>query len=296
MKSKIWLINTVLVLCLMLMGMNAWQVWTGEMPEQQMPEKKEVPEPSPQIRAGTDRHVPESRYTVIAEKNLFDPERKEDLPEEAEKAADSGKQENIPRQNLLLHGVVLMRDYRKALVQTSGTGAGQKENRWVKTGDEIASLKVSAIQKESIIVSDGAKEYEILLYDGKSRGKTVSPAQSSSAPNIIHAGGEEKAENVKADAVKADASGKDSGKTAENQKAENRKAENQGDPVFGGIDRNKGNHTPAPAAEKKESSPVFGGRGKNDPGKSEKESGNAKQNPVINPFLQLLQKNSGDQQ
>ncbi len=279
MKSKIWLINTVLVLCLMLMGMNAWQVWTGEMPEQQMPEKKEVPEPSPQIRAGTDRHVPESRYTVIAEKNLFDPERKEDLPGKSDqKFPDNKGGEDMQPQNIILDGVILMEGYQKALIRTQEGKTDR--NKWVRIGDSLANMKVTSIQKERVFLSDEVKTYEISLYGGKERKKRVLSDEKSESPIVIYN------EKIVADR-KSDEDIKTSVQTTISPKNEKiliepvTKTEKN---IQGDIPKYKGSITGG------------GSKKSTDSSASGKNNENGKQeNRIGNPFLQILQGNKGDQ-
>ncbi len=302
MWSKIWLINIVLAICIILMGMNAWQVWTGEVPEQKVPEKAEVPAVVPAQKGAEKQKLPENEYSVIAEKNLFDPARKEAKPEEGTAvAAPDEKKPEVPRQNIALYGVILMKDYQKALIQTADAGSGK--GKWVKVGETVGTMTVSAIEKDRIVLTEGEDIREFSLHEGKNRGGGSRNLAQNDAPNIINISASANeapkgnpAETPKPETkpVPADAN---AGKTVQNQSQVPAKAESVPNPVFGGIDRQSGESNPS-AAENSNSAPVFGGgKGKTSGGGNTQENpqgsnnnGNAEENKVTNPFLQLLQR------
>ncbi|MEZ4524576.1 MAG: type II secretion system protein N [Desulfobacterales bacterium] len=294
MMSKIWLINIALAICIAFMGMNAWQVWTGEVPEQNVAAKTEVPaEASVQNAQPEKQKAPESEYNLIAEKNLFDPDRKEAKPEEGSAAAASDeKKPDAPRQDIALHGVILMKDYQKALIRTADTGSGK--DRWVTVGETVGTMTVSAIEKNRIVLTEGDEIRDISLHEGKNRGAGSQNLAKNDAPNLINVSASAEdapkvnpAETPKTETKPAPAD-PNAGKVAESQT-------NAPNPVFGGIDRQGGESKPASAGNTNPD-PVFGGGGKRsgEGNTQEKPQGNnnsnAEENKMINPFLQLLQR------
>ncbi len=286
MWSKIWLMNVVLAVCIVIMGMNAWQVWTGELPVQSIPAKTESPAEDSGQKNAEKQRLPEIEYRVIAEKNLFDPARKEAQPEEGAAAAPGEKNADASRQNIALHGVILKKDYQKALIRTADTGSGK--DRWVTVGEPVGTMTVSAIEKNRIVLTEGGEIREISLHEGKNRGPGSQNLAKNDAPSIINiSASAEEAPNVN---------------SAETPKTETKPADantdkpaavqnNAADPVFGGIDRQNQENKP-PAAPNTNSEPVFGG-GKTSGGGDTKENsnkGNAEESKVVNPFLQLLQR------
>ncbi|MGE0083279.1 MAG: type II secretion system protein N [Desulfococcaceae bacterium] len=287
MWSKIWLMNIVLAVCIVFMGVNAWQVWTGEVPEQKVPAKTEVPAAVPAQKGAEKQKLPENEYSVIAEKNLFDPARKEAKPEEVTAAAPDEKKPDAPRQNIALYGVILMKDYQKALIRTAETDSGK--DRWVKVGETVGTMTVSAIEKGRIVLTEGDEILEISLHEGKKRGAGSQSLAKNDAPNIIN--------------ISASADEPPKASPAETPKPETKPADaktdkpaavqsNAPNPVFGGIDRQSGENKPA-AAENNNADPVFGGGGGKISGGGNTQGNNNKGNAgenMTNPFLQLLQR------
>jgi len=285
MWSKVWLMNIVLAVCIVFMGVNAWQVWTGEVPEQKTPAKTEVPAAVPAQKGAEKQKLPENEYSVIAEKNLFDPARKEAKPEEgAAAAAPDEKKPDAPRQNIALYGVILMKEYQKALIQTADAGSGK--GKWVKVGETVGTMTVSAIEKDRIVLTEGEEIREISLHEGKKRGAGSQSLAKNDAPNIINISANETPKDSPAETPKPETKPADA-------KADKPAAvqSNVPNPVFGGIDRQPGESKPA-SPENTNPDPVFGGGGKKSNGGNTQESNknNAEENKVTNPFLQLLQR------
>lgn len=151
------------------------EVWSGRandfLPPVKQQEEKDSSPSYEDFSAFSRSILPESQFAIIAEKNLFLPERKSPTaqPDMISLAPSSS---NEPK-GLILSGVLIAEDYRAALI---GFFPGTTEGRhqWIREGERINGLEVSIIKKDRIILSENEKEeYEILLYDsGKIKNRS----------------------------------------------------------------------------------------------------------------------------
>jgi hypothetical protein len=166
--SRIWVINILLAAFVVFFGMLSFDVWSkGDetMPEMQTGKNPEKPLPGKGI---IERKMPpDSTFSIVVEKNLFSPDRSEIVPEKQTQKSGPLK---ISEKTVFLYGVVIMGDRKKALISNPETGseANKKsaaKEKWVALGDTLGNFNVADIQKDRIILADGANRHEILLYD-----------------------------------------------------------------------------------------------------------------------------------
>jgi hypothetical protein len=100
---------------------------------------------------------PAEAYGIIAEKNIFNPERK-DFPSPGLPLAEQPKP--IVRPQVVLSGVVISDDYQAASVSSPGPGT-------LKLGDKIGEYKLARIAADRITMEAVADSFEVLLYDRK---------------------------------------------------------------------------------------------------------------------------------
>lgn len=117
--------------------------------------------------------LPISVYDNIVKKNLFASDRKEYIKElvvskpEPEVKPEAKPDVKIPdTNNITLYGVIIMDDYKKALV-TDIDRTSDRNSIWVKKGDTLGSFTVKDIKKDKLIVANSGKDFFILLYDKK---------------------------------------------------------------------------------------------------------------------------------
>ena len=192
MFSKIWLINLVLAVFAVFFGLKAYGVWSeGEKSFSEAP-LIEKPSSRPKKRIVKKRAPPESAYSVVVEKNLFAPGRTGSMPEKSESGPDV-KQLMVAGKRIIVSGVIMMDGYEAALVGTlkhridrrrSKTNAGEWDSEWVKVGDTIGDFQVAGIKEDRVIFTEGAKEYEIFLYD-KDKPKRQIPATKKAKPKAV---------------------------------------------------------------------------------------------------------------
>ncbi|MBW1735944.1 MAG: hypothetical protein JRJ71_16450 [Deltaproteobacteria bacterium] len=218
MFSRIWLINLILILGALFFGLKAYEVWTRDVvsPLQVPPrETRKGPAGKGGLRKGLPkkRLLPESAFSVVVEKNLFAPERKEVKPEAAKpkppkKNPLEEKKIEASLKAITVYGVVVSDDYMGALVtdvkkppppekktsirrrprvkrgpakQPAPKGRGV---RWVQVGDELGEFKVAGIMKDRIVLKRGEKSYERPVYD-EDKPKARRALVARAGPTVI---------------------------------------------------------------------------------------------------------------
>lgn len=194
--SKTWFINVILVGCVAFFGAKSIGVWVagnGTQTAQAVAEKTKKWQIKKVIR---EQMPPETTYGAVTDRDLFSQDRVEFVEEVQE--AEEAEAEAVPvpvkedirisGRKIVLYGVIMLDDYRTALISDPKPKSSQRPSTWVKEGDIIGESKegvvVSSIQKESIILRDGEKMYEVLLYDkDKPRGKVTEQKQTQ--PTIV---------------------------------------------------------------------------------------------------------------
>jgi hypothetical protein len=196
MIPKIWLVNLGLAFLVVFSGIRAAGVWfhddglvlTGKVSEKQA-------ERTPEKKMFTAALPPESSFSPFVEKNLFSPDRKE--PVSAQEAAADLKGEiselKIPGKKVALYGVVLVEDFRKALITNLEKKGKERDVIWVREGETVGNFKVSRIEKDRVFLEENGRQYEIALYsEDKPERKTVAVPEGK--PSVIAPAGEEKKE------------------------------------------------------------------------------------------------------
>lgn len=195
MFSKVWLVNLCLAGLALFLGLKTYDLWTTEekppVPEMQSPQKEgRYPRVAKSSVVNRGR-VRESAYKGVAQKNLFSPDRAEFIPEEPEKPEPEVKKLSLLGRKITLYGVMIMGDYKSALISNPFREADERKNKWVKPGDTVGELEVIGIEKARILLAEKGEKYEIPLYDEgrarkKARVKSEKPKRAESAkPTVI---------------------------------------------------------------------------------------------------------------
>jgi hypothetical protein len=183
MFSKIGIINILLAFLFTFFVIKTYGVWkTGKnITSENIVIEKATPHS--EKRVAKTRFLPDSYYKDVVERCLFSPERAEFIPEVLESEPEVAP-EKIPGKKIILYGVVMMKDYATALVSNPEIKPGDQPELWVRSGDHLGIFKVASIQKESILLTDGTKQYKIPLYD-QSRPKQRSMAPKTATPTVV---------------------------------------------------------------------------------------------------------------
>jgi hypothetical protein len=183
--SKIWLINIVLAAFVVFFGIMSLNVWSKG--DEAIPEMRsgKSPEKSLPVKGIIERVMPpESTFGIVADKNLFSSHRKESIAEK-DKTGSLKISENM----IFLYGVVVTGDRKQALINNPEygllSGNSRSKDKWIKVGDTLGNFSVADIQKDRIILSEGANTHEILLYDNNKPARQTTVAQPSAAPTVV---------------------------------------------------------------------------------------------------------------
>lgn len=163
------LLLSFIVLLLALKNYEAWVHPSGWVPKRETAKKAEARTEVSALMRSTRGSSPREAILEIAEKNIFNPERKEFplLTVESTKP--------IVRPPILLYGVVISDDYQTASIVYQGRPLqkGERDIKTLKIGDRIGDYELTKILPDRITLEAGGDSFEILLYDPKSPKKRV---------------------------------------------------------------------------------------------------------------------------
>jgi hypothetical protein len=194
--SKTWFVNIILAVCVAFFGIKSIRVWSDGEHVKTSPVAVQKTKKWSVKKIGNKKMPPEATYAVVTDKDLFIPDRAELV--EAEKTASTAKPDPAPKsvaediriagRKIVLYGVVIMPDYKTALIRDPKSKNSQRPSMWVKEGDAIGAagqVVVAGIQKEGITLMKDKKVYQIPLYDkGKPRGK-VAAQKKQGKPTVV---------------------------------------------------------------------------------------------------------------
>ncbi|MDP2972873.1 MAG: hypothetical protein Q8P64_27235 [Deltaproteobacteria bacterium] len=131
--------------------------------------------------AGTKKILSDMPYTALAEKNIFNPERKEFpiFPTETIKKP-------LARPQVVLFGVTIAGDYQSASIVQIGRSLrkGEREMLTLKVGERIGEFKLVSIMPDRINLEAEGDTFEVLLYD-TAKPKTRTAVKTESKPVSI---------------------------------------------------------------------------------------------------------------
>jgi len=197
MISRVWIINSILALALVVCCVKIYDVWNS--PAEILPEKKaiDIAEKSKPLKKISHRRISsESEYQEVVDNNLFSSERRTKEIENQE-VEDEETGVKISGETITLFGVILLDDVKKALINDPESKRGEKKSRWIEEGNKVGNLKVKKILHDYVVFTDGSTKYKVLLYDPekvKKAGRGSKRKKSVSAePKVISAGEVKKA-------------------------------------------------------------------------------------------------------
>jgi|GEM_PF-3048948 len=173
MRLNLWLINVCLAAGAAYAGVNAYDTWREDRLAIHQPAESAPEQSGAWPRWRRAAHPPKARFEVIAAKNLFSSDRREPVVEVEPTASETVKtapaKPPAPSGNVILYGVVLTDVDRRALVtETGGRNTARRrsrESQWVKEGDSIGNYLVAKIEPDQILLTEGERQLEVLLYD-----------------------------------------------------------------------------------------------------------------------------------
>jgi hypothetical protein len=114
----------------------------------------------------------DGNYTIISAKNVFSPQRKEwvvkaakpKLVESLKKRSPKKKKLTRKPKKIILHGVVIAGDFKKALIKNPMTGVKKIKAVYVEEGQEIEGYMVTSIESDQIRLDWQGEEIIVKLY------------------------------------------------------------------------------------------------------------------------------------
>jgi hypothetical protein len=173
MSPRYGILCVLLFLVVLLLGYENYEIWSspGALVFKKEGDKKAEgrPEPSPGILAPQEVS-PRQSFDMIAEKNIFNPDRKEFSIQ-----ATPGMGKPITRPPITLYGVVIAGDYQIASIINPGRPLhkGEREIKTIKIGESVGEYKLTKIMPDRIVLDGGEDSFEVLLYDPRSPKKRL---------------------------------------------------------------------------------------------------------------------------
>ncbi|MDH4268327.1 MAG: hypothetical protein OEW45_22095 [Deltaproteobacteria bacterium] len=169
MASRYAVLNVLLFFIILLLIFKNDEIWTPPKLAYKKEGGKKVEAqaaPLPALAVTQEPPLRES-FTVIAEKNIFHPDRKEF----SLLTVESAKLKVRPP--LQLYGVMIANDVQTASIAnpTKPLPKGERETKTIKIGDQVGDYKLTQILPDRIVLEAPGDTYEVLLYDPKSPKK-----------------------------------------------------------------------------------------------------------------------------
>lgn len=183
MFSRIFVVNILLAVAAVFLGIKTHGVWFPEIETPKEDRHLQQASDRPTRTVKSSRMPLESAFRIVVDKNLFSPQREWLEPEEQEPEPEIPQPNTLAGQ-IVLYGVVLVDGYERALVKIPRPKPGERPSKWVKLGDTIADFKVAGIEKDKIVLAEGAKRFEVFLYD-KDQPKLRAGGVRETKPTVV---------------------------------------------------------------------------------------------------------------
>jgi len=179
---RTWIINLLLAGAVVFFGYQIFTVWfANDKLEANTSGPKQVAR-SAHRRVAYRRNQPYKAYEVIAQKNLFASDRREELPDTSLTPTPVKPAQPLDSR-FALFGIVISDSEKKALVSNlDKKTAVEKDYIWLKIGDKIGQLIISEIYPEHIIVTQGGYPYIIRLSDPSYQQKSYNLQKGKRRP------------------------------------------------------------------------------------------------------------------
>jgi len=187
-------LDILLFFVVLLMAFTNYETWShsiNSLPEKGiMPKGSETKNENPPLEASAKESVSSLSYSLISEKNVFSPERKEFSTTPVEQPKP------LARPQIILYGVAITPEYQSASVLNPGRTLhkGERETKTIKVGDRMGENKLAKILPDRITMEASSDSFDVLLYDPKgpkkkpeirtAEAKTVRPLPVAAATEV----------------------------------------------------------------------------------------------------------------
>jgi hypothetical protein len=182
MSFKYGMLSVLLFIIILLLAIKNYDALTHplELVPDQGETKISEPRTERSLTIGALREpVSVASYHSIAEKNIFNPERK-DFPVTGSGSA----MKPAVRPHVILYGVTIAKNYQSASVVNPGRPLrkGERDLMTLKLGERIGEYKLTKVSPDRITLEAPGDAFEVLLYDPKAPKKRESgPTRAASS-------------------------------------------------------------------------------------------------------------------
>lgn len=173
MTGRYGVLSILLFFIVLILIYENYETWSSSTPlaaKREGARKVEGKAEPPSGSASPEEAVPREAVNVIAEKNIFNPERKEFSSQAAAAMAKP-----VSRPQITLCGVAMVGDYQVAAIINPGRPMykGERETKSIKVGEMVGEYKLTKILPDRIVMEGGEDSFEVLLYDPRAPKKRV---------------------------------------------------------------------------------------------------------------------------
>lgn len=153
-------------------------------------------------------------FSLIAEKNIFHPERKDFL---SPGSLAIGETKPVGRPQIVLHGVAIAGDYQSATISNPGQPRqkGERETRTLKIGGKIGEYQLARILPDRIAMEGSGDTFEVLLDDRNKPKRRIELETGAQPPPEVNTAQLPSAAPSTADPAKFESMEKPAGPTKE---------------------------------------------------------------------------------
>jgi len=158
-------------------------VWTRPLDpvSDRVPEKRLEGKSKPEQTTNAQKDPDSLRSpALIAEKNIFSPERK-NFP-----VASGEQPRQMVRPQVVLYGVTIAGDYQAASITSPGRPLrkGERETLTLKVGERMGAYQLAKVSPDRITLQNSNDTFEVLLYDSKKPKQRAGAAAETPFPSV----------------------------------------------------------------------------------------------------------------
>ena len=191
MSSRYGILCILLFFIVLILAYENYETWSSPSamtPKKYTVKKGETKPELPTQAVAPKEPAPREAFNAIAEKNVFNPDRKEFSTMEAAAMAKP-----VTRPQISLYGVVIAEDYQFASIINPGRPLhkGERETKTIKVGDMVGEYKLTKIMSDRIVMEAGEDSFEVLLFDPRTPKKRVevrTPTQQTTVTSTVPGG------------------------------------------------------------------------------------------------------------
>ncbi len=224
MAQRLWILNIVLAVVLVFFVFKTARVWSNF---DSVPGKTSADKTGLQTypdRIDNIVNAPASEFEPVVADNIFSSKRAEFIPEATEEETEETeeideaavKDAERDLKKIYLYGIIIMDDYRAAMLTNPDRQSGDPEYVAASPGDTIGGYTISQIEEKRVLFDKKGGTYEKKLYD-REKPKREIVKNKDSGVNVVSSGKKVEVKNAGAGAsgTSKDRSSKQAGQSAD---------------------------------------------------------------------------------